>query len=665
MNKQLLKASLAVLLMFPFTTLFGQSQSDFHPDSLLLLQEIIIKSKQFRDSSSNISAKRMEEFNRLDAGRALNILPGITLSNIGARNESGVFVRGFDLRQVPVFIDGIPVYVPYDGYADLGRFTTFDLAEINVAKGFSSVLYGANAMGGAINLVSRRPVNKFEINGATGYLTGGYRSNINIGSNLGKIFIQGSISQINRDYYNLSQSFDSVAHENGGRRDNSYSKDTKYSIKVGFTPSKKQEYVINYINQQGEKGTPVYAGADTKNSLLSKPRYWQWPYWNKESFYFLSNTTLNANSYVRVRLYYDKFKNLLSSFDDVSYTGISKPYAFKSYYNDDTYGGSAELGTRKINKNDIKLAVHFKRDRHKEYNAGEPVRTFEDNTFSAGIEDIYQPIARLKIVPGVSFNARQSAKAQNYNGTTKEISNFAGNGNSAWNYQIGAFYSLSETGLLNFTVARKTRFATVKDRYSYRMGTAIPNPDLKSESALNYEVSYSEIFLKKLKFQASLFYSKLNNTIQSVSNVQPGLSQLQNTGIAEFYGLEGSLDCSLLKGLNSGVNYTYIERHNLSKSEIKFTDVPAHKLIGYIRYSPLKNSYIIASAEYNTKRYSTTYGAYVGGFMVVNTKASFKIWKWLGVEGGINNILDRNYSLSEGYPEQGRNYFINFIYSNF
>lgn len=44
--------------------------------------------------------------------------------------------------QVPVFIDGVPVYVPYDGYVDMGRFTTVDLAQVSVSKGFASILYG-------------------------------------------------------------------------------------------------------------------------------------------------------------------------------------------------------------------------------------------------------------------------------------------------------------------------------------------------------------------------------------------------------------------------------------------------------------------------------------------------------------------------------------------
>ncbi|MCS5517457.1 TonB-dependent receptor plug domain-containing protein [Pseudomonas qingdaonensis] len=71
-------------------------------------------------------------------------------------------MRGFDRLQVPVYIDGIPTYVPYDGNIDLGRFTTYDLSRIQVDKGFASLLYGPNTLGGAINLVTRRPVQEFE-----------------------------------------------------------------------------------------------------------------------------------------------------------------------------------------------------------------------------------------------------------------------------------------------------------------------------------------------------------------------------------------------------------------------------------------------------------------------------------------------------------------------
>jgi len=38
------------------------------------------------------------------------------------------------------------------------------------------------------------------------------------------------------------------------------------------------------------------------------------------------------------------------------------------------------------------------------------------------------------------------------------------------------------------------------------------------------------------------------------------------------------------------------------------------------------------------------------------------VWKWFSIEAGINNLADRNYALVEGYPEPGRNYFVNLSY---
>ncbi len=82
------------------------------------------------------------------------------------------------------------------------------------------------------------------------------------------------------------------------------------------------------------------------------------------------------------------------------------------------------------------------------------------------------------------------------------------------------------------SVARKTRFATIKDRYSYRMGQAIPNPDLGAEAAVNFDLSYSGKIADKLSLQASVFNSNINDIIQQVDNVQPGRFQLQNAGKA-------------------------------------------------------------------------------------------------------------------------------------
>lgn len=649
------------VITYSINPVFAQQTASADSARVFSLGEVTVLGRRGVDSTNTAFSRQIEAFNRLDVGRALNVLPGVTLSSVGARNETMVYVRGFDLRQVPVFIDGIPVYVPYDGYVDLGRFTTFDLAEVNVAKGFSSVTYGPNTLGGAINLISRRPQKKLEFDGRAGLLSGqGHRLNLNLGSNLGRFYLQGSASQLKQETFPLSADFTPHPQEDGGNRENAYRNDKKYSLKVGFTPNATDEYTISYINQQGSKGTPSYVGSDSRQTT----RFWQWPYWDKESWYFISKTALTTNSYVKVRLFYDKFKNLLSAFDNNTYTTQTRGSSFNSYYNDDTKGGSLEYGNRIGSSHTLKSSFHYKQDRHRENNAGEPVRTFIDQTLSVGAEDVWALSRKFSVVPGVSYNSRQSIRAENYESATKTITSFPGNNSDALNAQIGLFYSPTMQRQLSLTVAKKTRFATVKDRYSYRMGAAIPNPDLKAESALHLEAAYSDQIGKLLSVQASAFYSRLADAIQQVNNVQPGVYQFQNTGRAEFYGGDVSLKMPITSNVQAGAQYSYIHRENLSNPDLKFVDVPNHKLFVYAKASLLRRVFLIASAEYNSDRYSTSYGTQVGGFMVANAKASVKLHRFVSLEGGVNNLFDRNYALAEGFPEPGRNYFANLVISN-
>ena len=625
------------------------------------LGEVRVLGRRSLDSANTAASRQIEAFNRLDVGRALNLLPGVNLSAVGARNESMVYVRGFDLRQVPVFIDGIPVYVPYDGYVDLARFTTFDLAEINVAKGFSSVIYGPNTMGGAINLVSRRPQKRFEFDGRAGLLSGqGRRLNLNLGTNLGKFYLQGSASQLKQETFPLSAQFTPVTQEDGSDRANAYRNDRKYSLKAGFTPNATDEYTISYVNQQGEKGTPPYVGSDTRQTT----RFWQWPYWNKESWYFISRTALSATSYVKVRLFYDRFKNRLSAFDDNTYSTQRRGSSFNSDYNDDTKGGSLEYGNRLADRHNLKASFHYKQDRHRENNASEPVRTFIDQTLSVGVEDVYRIGPNLSLVPGISYNSRTSLRAENYESATRTISPFAGNNSNALNAQAGLFYNPTTQRQLSLTVARKTRFATIKDRYSYRMGSAIPNPDLKAESATHYEAAYLDQYSPHLQLQASAFYSRLSDAIQQVNNVQPGVYQFQNTGRAAFYGGDVSLKVPVSTAFVAGAQYSYIRRENLSNPDLKFIDVPNHKIFTYAQAQIARRVALIGSVEYNSIRYSTSYGTQTGGFMLANVKGSVQVYKFLSLEGGVNNLFDRNYALAEGFPEPGRNFFVNLVLSN-
>ena len=652
---------------------------------------------EVRDSSETsknitvekISSEEIREFNRDNVAKAVNLLPGVTISQGGARNESTVYVRGFDSRRVPIFLDGIPIYVPYDGYPDIGRFTTFDVSEIIVSKGFTSVLYGPNTEGGAINMVSRKPQKIFEGEMGAGYGTGGtYNGYLNLGTNQKWWYLQGGVSYLSSNYSVLSDNFNTTKAlvyktEDGGQRENSYYHDGKWNLKLGLTPAEGHEYALSFIKQHGAKGNPPYAGYfyDFINKASPMIRYWKWPYWDKESLYLTTKTPIGKETYVKTRFYYDKYQNSLWSYDDDRYLDFpqKKKSSFRSDYDDHTQGFSIEAGTELLPRNNIKAAFHYKVDYHHEHNLPNPYQHFKDDIMSFGIEDTITITNKFYSILGISYDSIKTIEAEDtYSWKTGQPGYFAKNNAHSVNPQIGFFYNLTNTAKIYATVADKSRLPTMKDKYSYRMGTALPNPDLKAEKSTNYEIGYQDTFWKKIGFKTALFYSNVRDMILLVrvrdSKTGNMVNQNQNITKVKRYGAEMEITAALMEKLESGFNYTYIFHDNdtitWNTTNNRFyppdmiTDIPRHKLFAYVKYMPLKGLSLLADIEYNSDRYSSSDGMQTAGsFSVTNFSATYEFVKNAKIEAGIANIFDRDYELSDGYPMPGRSYFVNMRYS--
>ena len=617
------------------------------------------------DTTNSVDQQAMRAQDKATVGGALSLLPGVELTRGGARNEEQVSIRGFDLRQVPVFIDGIPVYVPYDGYVDLGRFNTFDLARIDVQKGFSSAVYGPNTLGGAINLVTRKPTKPFEaeVGAGLGLTSQGegnrYLTYANLGSRQADWYMQLGVSYVDQDYYRLPHGFDATAGEDGGRRDNSYQTDRKVNLKVGYLPNATDEYSLNYINQHGKKGNPPYA------STLSKPRYWQWPYWDKESLYYISNTRLGSQL-VKLRLYYDTYQNSLYSYDDNTYSSQNAKYAFQSWYDDYTYGGSLEDAIDLLPTNRLKLAYHWKKDVHREHDGGEPLQHFADVTQSLAAEDSHQLTEALSLVVGLGYDWRTTKQAEDYS-TGNGLTDFDRGDTHATNGQLGLFYQLSPVARAHLTLAHKSRFPTIKDRYSYRLGTAIPNPDLKVERANHYELGYEDVLADNWLWHTNLFYSRIQDLIQSdvidsglCSN--PPCSQMHNVGKARAQGLEFGLQ-GQIGDWELGTSYTYLDRKNLSDPNVKLTGTPRQAMTALVRWTPITPLTLQLTEEANGDRYSSSDGKQkAAGFAITNAKLGYQYNPALRLELSVDNLFDTRYEYVEGFPEAGRNALMQFHY---
>lgn len=106
-----------------------------------------------------IDRRAIEENGFTNLAEALATVPGLRIAQLGGPGQqASVFIRGNSSRSTLVLMDGVPVNDPSDpnGAFNFGNETLFDIERIEVLRGPASSLYGSAALGGVINLVTRR-----------------------------------------------------------------------------------------------------------------------------------------------------------------------------------------------------------------------------------------------------------------------------------------------------------------------------------------------------------------------------------------------------------------------------------------------------------------------------------------------------------------------------
>ena len=189
--------------------------------------------------TNSISHSEIADYHATNVTEVLQFLPGVAVDRKSSRNQSGIMIRGFDTRQVGIYLDNIPLLVPYDGYADISRFLTNDIAFIDVAKGYSSPLLGPNGLGGAVNLVTRQPEKKVEGDLSFGRGSGDMLEyGAHVGSRSDKFFFRLGLDRLESEYFPLSGNFKPNAAQPTYERLNSDQRDMRYSGRVGGHPEK-------------------------------------------------------------------------------------------------------------------------------------------------------------------------------------------------------------------------------------------------------------------------------------------------------------------------------------------------------------------------------------------------------------------------------------------
>ena len=140
-----LLSSVSAVTLLAVLPAMAQETADASRDNVFNLGEITVHGlRDLPVSGSTVTQAQMLTFDKISLDQAVNLAPGVNgqLDSNGRRNESDIFVRGFGRWQVPLMVDGVRIYLPADNRLDFARFLTSDVSEIQIQKGYVSVLDG-------------------------------------------------------------------------------------------------------------------------------------------------------------------------------------------------------------------------------------------------------------------------------------------------------------------------------------------------------------------------------------------------------------------------------------------------------------------------------------------------------------------------------------------
>ncbi len=687
----------AVLCLSSFPSMAQQVSQDSEKNVFTLgTVQVYGKSQTAaEEAESVVERETLEMLEKKDVGAALKLIPGVSYNSPGGgRHESGVYVRGYDLKAVPIYMDGIPVYIPYDGYSDLGRFTTADVSSIQVAKGYSSVLYGHNTQGGVINIVSLRPRSELDLNATLGTATGNVTEfSTNVGTLQDKWYLQAGVSHFERRYTKLAENFvgtDARGNDVDSDRYDYKTRDRRGSIRIGYIPNATDEYVLSYAKQSAVK-MPGSGGDDRV-----VPTVWEWPSWDRETVSFVSNTRFwNDQFYVKPRVYYDKFQNTMDYWQ-------GRPNG--SHYDDKAFGASLEVGTEIIRNHQIKAMISFKDEEHRSFDTSLATgatlpgsdQKVQQEFLSLALEDTWTINDHWEAQIGAIYTKRKSDATDIGPVTQDLLDRYPAAGSrlspsiDTFDPQLAIFYKPSDAHTFRASVAKKTRFPSFKESYSnYAAGPTtrcpggatgctpgtevgaltLQNPGMKPEQSMHYELGYVGHPLPGMRLEGSVFYSRSKNTFQRSDydfDTYPGFAvrQYENiSGITERKGVDLGLQYSASPRLLLGVNYAYLHMRNKEDRDLKFTSRPSHLGMVYAQWRTTNWLTVIPEVEYRSSSYYDSKGENENpGYAVTNLRFSITppAWKHVSINVGAENLFNRDYrGYNATYSSPGRVVYAN------
>ncbi|MCD8504118.1 MAG: TonB-dependent receptor, partial [Burkholderiaceae bacterium] len=528
---------------------------------------------------------------------------GITyIDRGGPQSVSAINVRGTNSKQSLVLIDGMRINSPTNGLPILNAIPLNAIERIEIVRGAASSIYGADAIGGVINVITRqagdRPL-QFEANvGVGSYATSLYNASLSGSQNGWTYSLFGGYEQSNG--LNASNGDDQFAFT----PDNDSYYDSDFGGQLGYTWANGQTLSIQTFQSR------VNGGFDTTDLSF-----------NDRSIQTLGNTIVTSRNQIN-----ERWLSTLSA----SFMTEKNETVFNPSWAADGYFRSKQQQYQWLNRFELtdtqSLTVGY--ERLNQSVDASSITLDNDSLFTNSLMAIYTGQWGIH---QVQASIRNDNNSQYGNFTTGSLG-YAIDITKEWRANISA-----NTGF---------RAPTFIDLY-YPGGFG--NPDLQPERSRNLELGLN---YRHRKGEIGLvgFYNKITDLIV------PG-RPTKNVDTAVIKGL--TLTATQQIGQNTVITASYdlLSPYNTTDDEI--LPFNAQRVLRLSGTHEMGEFSINADWYLTSSRKDGDGTTTLGGYGLFNLGASYSVNKHLQFQVQWNNVFDKNYTLVKGYNTPGSNVFFN------
>lgn len=577
------------------------------------LQKIVVTpskiEQQYKYSTRNISIISKEDIESsgiTEVTEILDLLPSVDILEYGSTGSTrSVHTRGTSSSQVLTLVDGRPVNTPRDGVTDFNQIPLSNIERIEVLRGPASSIYGAGAVGGVINIITKSGTEDMRTE-ATGKF-GSFSTKL---SSVSHGYKTGNL-----DYF---ASYEYLASH--GHRDNSDYLSHNINTNFGYQLGEDNHISVYSGYYNSEVGTPgLLSNVDLDDRQETFKRYIDVTY----------DGTLMEGQDIRLKLFNNTDRlEFIETFDPID----------KDAHQTKVYGADFQISQMLFDV--FRPSVGLSYQDHRINSSTSAKHTYDVKSIYFESElDLFEKST-------VKFGTRWD-----------DYSNFGDEISPSASINLWLFDAIKLHGL----AAKSFRAPTFNDLYWPRedwgiWGGVEGNSGLGPEKATSHEAGISGYFFDRLKTDLTFFKTDFDDLIEWTVD-DTWWWRPSNVSSASIRGAELETEVALAEHLKANFNYTYLEAKNKNTNKWLIYR-PRHSYKGRLAYAPFDRLELGINGIYKTKRYANASNTSVlKHYFVINSNISYKISDYAQVLFEVKNIFDRVFQEERDYSMPGRAFY--------